>query len=167
MKLSFTPDTTIQQALSTTSGFGQLLIHENTVTRESKPEACCPVRSQNDHEDKTSDTNKQGLVSSPVSRTARQAEKGNQTSVLNKPDQIDNQISVTSRHGDIAQQKTAVNKPDNVSNPISYSSTQPNITSDVNKPGQMSDTGTSSSRQLVHGYQPSGISKSDSNHQTH
>ncbi|KAH3703998.1 uncharacterized protein LOC127859528 [Dreissena polymorpha] len=45
----------------------------------------------------------------------------------------------------------------------SNSSKQPDITSDRNKPGQMYDTVTSSSHQLVPGYRPSGIGKSDPN----
>ncbi|KAH3809554.1 hypothetical protein DPMN_137927 [Dreissena polymorpha] len=162
--LSFTPDPIILQTMATLSGLGQILIKDSRVTKETKPEACCSLSSKSNSEIQAIETNNQDLDTSPVSGTPRQAKVADQTSALNKLDTISNQVSVPPKQGDITNQATAVNKSDYVSNPISNSPTQSDNTSALNKLDRMPHTVTSSSStQLVQGYQSSAFEKADPN----
>ncbi|KAH3718703.1 hypothetical protein DPMN_061509 [Dreissena polymorpha] len=118
MTLTFKPDSTIQQTLSTLSGLGQIL----STVRQSQP-VKRTTRTTDSRQTKPKETS--------------QSDPGHQTTSgfkVNKP----NPESSTSR---------------------TYS--PENGTSDLTKSGQVSDPVSNSSDQLVQGYQPGAVTKSD------
>ncbi|KAH3867698.1 hypothetical protein DPMN_030831 [Dreissena polymorpha] len=120
MTLTFKPDTTIQQTLSTLSGLGQILstarqsqpfkrTTQNTDSRQNKPKDT----SQSDPGHQTTSGFKVNK-SNPESSTSRSYSPGNQTSDLTKLGQVSDPVSSSSHKLVQGHQPGAVSKSDQI-----------------------------------------------------